>query len=135
MGMAFVFGFHHVENHPNRSFMRQYVERIDHFSMGVLGLETLFALWDVEHRFEEERAPGMLEARVAWCSFWRATVELFQMFHGRGAQQTREHLSKLPPGEGIVHAASLLQAVRRELRTAASDPGNCGRAELLLVLA
>jgi len=132
--MAFAFGFDHVENHPNPSFHRQYLTRIDHYSLGILGLEVLFALWDVEHRFDEERAPGMIEARKVWCSFWEAMFSLFQMFHMQGPEETRQYL-ECSAQDGIAHLSDVLKQVQQALRAAEADPANAGRAPLLHVLA
>jgi len=133
--MAFAFGFPYVESHPNQGFVKQYLGRIDHYSAGILGLEMLFALWNEEGRFDEERAPGMMEARAAWCEFWEAAVRIFQMFHVAGPQATREHLAGAAEGEGIARIASLLSAVRARLRASASDPSMKSKSALLLVLA
>ena len=74
--MALAFGFRYVETHPNRGFHRQYLSRIDHCSLGVLGLEVLFALWNRDDT--NEAAPGMAEAREAWCIYWHAVIRLFR---------------------------------------------------------
>merc|ERR1719301_147537 len=44
--MNVAFGSKYLEDHRNQGFARQYKERLDHFSMGVLALEVFFALWD-----------------------------------------------------------------------------------------
>jgi hypothetical protein len=108
--------------------------RIDHYSLGILGLEVLFALWDVEHRFDEERAPGMIEARKVWCSFWEAMFSLFQMFHMQGPEETRQYL-ECSAQDGIAHLSDVLKQVQQALRAAEADPANAGRAPLLHVLA
>lgn len=132
--MAFAFGFECVENHPNRSFHRQYLGRIDHYSLGILGLEVLFALWDVENRFDEERAPGMLEARELWCSFWEAMFSLFQMFHMQGPEETRQYLESTAD-DRIARITEVLKQVQQALRVAEADPANASRAALLHILA
>lgn len=132
--MAFAFGFEHVESHHNRSLVRQYLGRLDHYGLGVLGLEMLFALWDIENRFNEQRAPGMLEAREAWCDFWEAMFGLFQMFHMQGPEVTREYLEQTSTSSSM-RIAELLKQVQQKLRIAESDPGNADRAALLHVLA
>lgn len=43
--MALAYGNKHLTQHPDASFRRQYEERIDHFALGLLALEVLFALW------------------------------------------------------------------------------------------
>jgi len=95
---------------------------------------VLFALWDVEHRFDEDRAPGMLEARKVWCSFWEAMFSLFQMFHMQGPEETRQYL-ECSAQDGIAHLSDVLKQVQQALRTAEADPANAGRAPLLHVLA
>lgn len=131
--MAFAFGFRYVEAHPDPGFHRQYLSRIDHYSLGVLGLETLFSLWDYEHE-ADAGVPGMREARDAWCQFWYASIRLFQMFHLKGSQEVRKYIARSPE-DGIVGVVTHLKHLRQALRHAASQPGNSAVAPLLVVLA
>jgi len=132
--MALAFGFRYVETHPNPGFHRQYLFRIDHYSMGLLGLEVLFSLWDSDRRGDVESAPGILEARAAWCAFWDSVFRLFQMFHLQGPQQTQQFL-ELSQQNVLRHMADLLSEVYTTLRAAAAHPANAERAQLLRVLA
>jgi len=132
--MALAFGFRYVETHPNPGFHRQYLSRIDQYSLGLLGLEVLFSLWDPNRQGDAESAPGMLEARAAWCAFWDSVFRLFQMFHLQGPQQIRQFL-ELSQQNVLRHMADLLSDVYTTLRAAAAHPANAERAQLLRVLA
>jgi len=132
--MALALGFRYVEAHPNRGFQRQYLGRIDHYGMGILGLELLFALWDPTGPRVDEAAPGLRRARAAWCAYWELKFRLFQMFHLQGARQTQTYL-ECSPQRPLERLAELLAGVYRSLRAAAAHPANAGRAALLRVLA
>jgi len=131
--MAFAFGFKYVATHPNAGFQKQYLTRMDHFSLGVLGLETLFALWHTGEAYEGS-TPGMLEARAAWAKFWISVIHMFQMFHMQGAQEVRQYISQSQE-EGVASLVDNLRHLRQALRVAAVHPANAKRAALLLVLA
>jgi serine/threonine protein kinase len=128
--MAFGFGFKYVASHPNAGFQQQYLARMDHFGLGVMGLEALFSLCSLR----EEDAPGMREARRAWAAYWATVVNLFQMFHNKGAQEVRSFLSHAREG-GLGDLVDHLRRLRESLRAAAVHPQNGHCAALLLVLA
>ncbi|CAK0801040.1 unnamed protein product, partial [Prorocentrum cordatum] len=77
--MALALGFRHVAGHPNSGFQHQYLSRIDHFAAGIMGLEVLFALWDVAAL--EGPCSHLLEAHAAWTEYWSGIIVLFQQFH------------------------------------------------------
>lgn len=131
--MAFAFGFKYVATHPNSGFEQQYLHRMDHFSLGVLCLEVLFALWHTGEAYEGKH-PGLLEVRAAWCKYWVAVIYLFQMFHRQGAQEVRQFLSQ-SQDEGVTHLCNHLRQLRQSLRTAAVHPLNARCGALLRVLA
>lgn len=131
--MAFAFGFKYVATHPNAGFQQQYLTRMDHFSLGILGLEVLFALWQSSEAYDGKH-PGLLEARAAWCKYWVAVIQLFQMFHRYGANEVRQHLAE-SQHEGVTWLEGHLAQLRQALRTAARHPLNRQSATLLLVLA
>jgi hypothetical protein len=131
--MAFAFGFKYVATHPNAGFQHQYLARMDHFSLGVLGLETLLALWDAGEA-REGRAPCMPEVRAAWAKYWASVIHLFQMFHMQGAQEVRQFLAQ-SQDEGITSLVTHLRQLRQALRAAAAQPANFRVSALLLVLA
>jgi len=131
--MAFAFGFKYVATHPNSGYQRQYLSRIDHFSLGILGLETLFALWNTQEAYEGKN-PGLLEIRAAWVKYWMAVIHLFQMFHMQGAQEVRQFLSQ-SQDEGVSSLVAHLRQLRQSLRVAAVHHLNAPCAALLLVLA
>lgn len=130
--MAFAFGFKYVATHPNPGFQEQYLTRMDHFSLGVLGLEVLFALWNAGEAYEGNH-PGLLEVRAAWCKFWVIVIHLFQMFHRQGASDVRQFIAQ-SRDEGITCLVGHLRQLRQYLRVAASHAGN-GCAALFRVLA
>jgi serine/threonine protein kinase len=131
--MAFAFGFKYVATHPNPGFQQQYLARMDHFSLGVLVLETLFALWNTGEAYEGKH-PGLLEVRAAWCKYWVAVIHLFQMFHRQGAQEVRQFLAQ-SQDEGVTCLCNHLRQLRQSLRAAAAHPLNSSCAALLRVLA
>jgi len=131
---ALAFGFRYVETHPNPGFHRQYQSRIDHYSIGILGLEVLFSLWDSDRQGDVESAPGILEARAAWCAFWDASFRLFQMFHLQGPDQTRQFLD-LSQQCVLRRMADLLSDVYTKLRAVTVHPSNATWAQLFRVLA
>jgi serine/threonine protein kinase len=131
--MAFAFGFKYVATHPNAGFQHQYLVRMDHFSLGVLGLETLLALWDPAEA-REGSCVGMPEVRAAWGKYWAAVIHLFQMFHMQGAQEVRQFIAQ-SQDEGISSLVTHLRQLRHALRAAAAQPANMRVSALLLVLA
>lgn len=131
--MAFAFGFKYVATHPNAGFQQQYLNRMDHFSLGILGLEVLFALWNSSEAYDG-KYPGLLEARAAWCKYWVAVIQLFQMFHRCGPSEVRQHLAQ-SQHEGVTWLEGHLGQLRQFLRAAARDPLNRQSAPLLSVLA
>lgn len=132
--MAFAFGFKYVATHPNSGLQAQYLGRMDHFSLGVLALETFFALWHTREA-QEGDAPGLLEVRAAWCKYWVAVINLFQMFHGRGAQEVRQFLSHQSQDEGVNGLCNSLRQLRVALRAAAQQAKNAEYVIVLLVCA
>jgi serine/threonine protein kinase len=131
--MAFAFGFKYVATHPNSGFQQQYLQRMDHFSLGVLGLEALFALWNTGEAYEGKH-PGLLEVRAAWCKYWVAVIHLFQMFHRQGAQEVRQFLAQ-SQDEGVTCMCNHLRQLRQSLRAAAAHPLNSKCVALLRVIA
>jgi len=132
--MAFAFGFKCVATHPNTGFQQQYLTRMDHFSLGVLGLETLFALWDKHEAYEDGKCPGLIEVRKAWMKYWVLVIRMFQMFHMQGAHEVRAFLSQSQE-EGVASLMEYLRDLRKALRCAALQPANGFCTALLLVLA
>jgi len=128
--MAFAFGFGFVENHENKGHVRQYLKRMDHYSVGVLGLELFFALWEAP-QVDTEKSRPLKEVRSAWCEFWESTVRLFQMFHLKGPIATREYLTtNLDAGV----FAMLRQLVKLKDRLRAIPPTHA-QSGLMLALA
>lgn len=131
--MAFAFGFKYVATHPNPGFQHQYLTRMDHFGLGVLGLEVFLSLWD-QGEAEGGGCPGMLEICSAWNKYWTGIIHLFQMFHVQGPHEVRQFLSQ-SQNEGTTSLVTNLRQLRQSLRTAAAHPLNASWSALLLVLA
>jgi len=128
--MAFAFGFKYVTTHPNSGFQQQYLSRMDHFSLGVMGLEALFVLCGQQ----AGDAEGLREARDAWAVFWAIVVKLFQTFHTQGATEARALLAQAHDG-AVGELVASLRRLRQALRAAAARPANGRWSALLLVLA
>jgi len=128
--MAFSFGFKHVTRHPNQGLQKQYLTMLDYFSMGILGLETLFTLWR-KGEASESGCPGMLEVRNVWTKYWIQMVLIFQRFHREGAESVRKCLSHA----SINELMDSLRQLRQSLRNAAAMPHNRQYQSVLNVLA
>lgn len=96
--------------HACSGFQYQYLGRIDHFSVGILALETLFALWDPKEAADGS-TPGLLEARRAWARYWSVAIHMFQMFHLRGALEVRNFIIQ-SADEGITAVVEYLKQLR-----------------------
>ncbi|CAK0850183.1 unnamed protein product [Prorocentrum cordatum] len=117
--MAFAYGFGYLDMQGSGGFCRQYAERIDHYSFGILGLELLFGLWDTESATDGAVPLAMRRARSAWQLLWVEVLTLFQTFHVQGPQATRQRIG-LTSDEGIVRLTGLLAGLRGELRAVAA---------------
>jgi len=121
--MHFAYGHKYLEGHPDQSFKHQYEERIDHYSLGVLVLEVLFALWagpDAEVVADVNTMRGLVEVRVAWRSYWSAAYDFFQQFHSEGGKGVLPLRERLMRTQDLVHFVSKLRALCSSLRSAAS---------------
>lgn len=78
--MHFAYGCGYLEKHPDSSFCRQYAERLDHFALGILGLEVLFALW---HGPDGDKDCGrsVAEGESTWRRYWAGSLARFRRFH------------------------------------------------------
>lgn len=121
--MHFAYGHKYLEGHPDQTFRRQYEERIDHFSLGVLVLEVLFALWegpDTELVADIDTMRGLVEVRAAWRAYWSDAYNFFQQFHsegGKGFVALREGLVR---SQALVHFVAKLRTLCSTLRSAVS---------------
>lgn len=89
--MLMVYGHEYVSAHPDGSLLQQYLQRIDHFSFGVLMLEVFFGLWkgpDVDTK------RSVIEAWLAWRGYWSDAVGLFQAYHSEGADNLRHKMAR-----------------------------------------
>jgi len=95
--MLMTFGSKSLEVLPDTSIRRQYIERIDHYSFGVLVLELLFAMWCGPEKEEEVKGDQLFvitAAMRAWRFFWTDAMVFFQKFHTEGASSTRKAMAK-----------------------------------------
>lgn len=126
--MLLAYGHKYLEAHPDPSFKRQYKHRIDHYALGVLALEVLFALWqgpvvsDAAVKEEEDvkvtmQRQALEKARTAWRAYWADVMGLFQKFHAEGAVVVREMLAR---SQAISQLADELRMLCTQLRAAAA---------------
>jgi len=95
--MLMAFGSSSLEALPDASIQRQYTERIDHYSFGVLVLELLFALWHGPEKEEDIKGDQLLVikgAMRAWRFFWTDAIAFFQKFHTEGVSNTQQAMAK-----------------------------------------
>lgn len=119
--MLMVYGYKYLDAHPDSSFLKQYKQRMDHFSFGVLALEVFFALWsgreaEAAEGLRAEQVPALAKARAAWRAFWTDAVGFFQMFHTKGASTTRQALAR---AQAISKYVDKLKTLYSALRHAA----------------
>lgn len=133
--MLLTFGYKYLEAHPDANFRRQYRDRIDHFSLGSLSIEVVFALWDCPddptcycEDDEEEKAAkdidvklarhsAVAKARSSWHAYWADAISLYQRFHTEGALAIRQELSR---SQVLSHMVDKLRILCSALRTAAN---------------
>lgn len=116
---------------------RLYRERIDHYALGVLVLEVVFARWVGPK--DEARASGPLKAivdvRASWRHYWFLAWELFQILHAHGGCEQTRH--RLIVGTGL-HLAFIeaLRTLCAALRAASALMANapCGGPEVAVLL-
>jgi hypothetical protein len=121
--MHFAYGHKYLEGHPDQSFKRQYEERIDHYSFGVLVLEVFFALWEgpgAEVAADVDTMRGLTEARAAWRAYWSDAYDFFQQFHSEGGKGVLALRERLVRSQDLTHFVSKLRILCSALRSAAS---------------
>lgn len=137
--MHFAYGHKYLEGHPDPTFRRQYEERIDHFSLGVLVLEVFFALWegpDAELVADLDTMRGLVEARAAWRAYWSDAYDFFQQFHSEGGKGFLALRERLMRSQDLLHFAKKLRTLCSALRSAVSlSESKTGIAPLLWVAA
>ncbi|CAK0837844.1 unnamed protein product, partial [Prorocentrum cordatum] len=124
--MLLTHGHRHLDGQPDRDFAGQYEHRIDHFSLGVLLCEVLFALWRgpaAEASLGEERSQALAAARAAWRAYWSRVVGFFQKFHAEGALALREAISRTGALGQLVHELGALCAALRAAERCAAEGG------------
>lgn len=105
--MNLTFGPKYLETHPNQGFVRQYKERLDHFSIGIFALEAFFALW---HGRDDSGVGHQIEpVRMAWCSYWKLAIQTFQNFHGMELSTLRRRITSDQTINHLDHKLKLLQ--------------------------
>jgi len=116
--MLMVYGHRYLETHPDGSFLQQYAHRLDHFSLGILALEVLFALWrGPSQEAGAGRGQALEEARSAWRAVWRDAMFFFQLFHAKGLKATREAFAR---SQAVAHYVDRIRKLCTALRAAAS---------------
>jgi serine/threonine protein kinase len=117
--MMLAYGHKYLESHPEQGFLREYQERLDHFALGVVSLEMLFALEDRSSEADGSKAAAAVnKARVAWRRYWTKAIELFQGFFIKGPNNLRPLLA----GGLLTQLVGLLQDLIVKLRgIAATD--------------
>lgn len=121
--MHFAYGHKYLEGHPDQTFKRQYEERIDHYSLGVLVLEVFFALWegpDAEATADADTMRGLVESRAAWRAYWSNAYDFFQQFHSEGGKGVLALRERLVRSQDLVHFCSKLRTLCSALRSAVS---------------
>jgi len=114
--MLMAFGSKSLEALPDTSIRRQYIERIDHYSFGVLVLELLFALWCGPEKEQEAKGDQLLAitgALRAWRFFWTDAMGFFQKFHSEGASSTQQALAKSSAMSNFIQKQTVLCAALR----------------------
>mmetsp|Transcript_6936 Transcript_6936/g.17073 ORF Transcript_6936/g.17073 Transcript_6936/m.17073 type:complete len:486 (-) Transcript_6936:37-1494(-) len=108
----------------------QYTARLDHYAVGILGLEMLLGL--TEHQ-EAQRWTGLAELRRAWGAYWRASMTIFQkMWRPGGFGTLRETLKQERFDSRLKH---LLSDVQRALQAMARSLQTCKPvSDLLMIL-
>lgn len=130
--MAFTYGFTYLSGHANQGYIAQYLHRMDHFGLGILGLEMLFALWDPSEAYTKS-LPGMLQARAAWANYWVNVLRLFQMFHAQGATAVRCHMTNAK-ADGLFKLQNDLAELIRALHSASITCGDEALSGVLMLL-
>lgn len=130
--MIFTYGHKYVQEHPDTGALRQYLERLDHFSMGVLALELFFALWNGMDSDAAAPPEEVVSARVAWRKFWGTAISFYQQFHGQGVENFRRLLMGSPALSALQGS---LHELQQALRLAAGTNESRGFAPLLFVAA
>jgi hypothetical protein len=122
------FGWKYLSTHPNTGLVRQYKERLDHFSMGILGLEMFFALWN---GIDDSGAGRQLEpVQMAWSNYWRLALETFQDFHRLEISMLRKKLTQC---QTVNTLERKLQVLRTALLSFAQKVPNHACATLFTV--
>jgi len=138
--MMIAYGCGHVRLHPDQGFQRQYVQRLDHFGLGVAALEALFALWDGSTVADADADSGRAaarrralgEARAAWLAYWKVALGLFQGFHAEGPERTSRRLSR---SQDVPQLLRRLRALCSALANAAAVAPDPAEAAVLRVAA
>jgi len=107
-----------------------YSTRLDHYAIGILGLEMLMGL--TEHR-DAQSWPGLAELRRAWGAYWRAVMTIFQKMWSPGGFGTLRETVKQQRFDCLLQ--HLLADVQRALQAMAhSVKAHRPVSALLLVL-
>jgi len=98
--------------------------------MGILGLETFFALWNDIN--DSIAGPQLDPVKMAWRNYWRLALETFQDFHRLELSMLRK---KLTQSQMVNHLDRKLQVLRNALRIFAQNVPKHACATLFTVCA
>lgn len=93
--MLIVYGQKYLADHPDCSFLRQYMARIDHFAIGIVSLEMIFTLSmppPQDAAWAKSEVDSFNMVREAWRAYWADSVGLYQRFHAEGGAKLRQAL-------------------------------------------
>lgn len=79
--MQFAHGASYLEQHQDARLRELYLERLDHYSFGVLLLETLFALWGGAS-LDQDCGEAMIKAQAMWRAYWARSCSLMKRVFG-----------------------------------------------------
>jgi serine/threonine protein kinase len=114
--MLMAFGSNSLEVLPDMNIQRQYTERIDHYSFGVLVLELLFALWcgpEKEEDVKGDQLRVITGAMRAWRFFWTDAMGFYQKFHCEGVPSIQQAMAKSSAISNFMEKQTLLCAALR----------------------
>jgi serine/threonine protein kinase len=114
-------GADYLVDHPDKNFLRQYQERLDHFGMGILCLETFFTLWN-RIWINVDCGDQLYLVYAAWCNYWHVAIDTFQVFHRSEIDHFRREMSR---GQRIAQLAKGIENLVAALRLfARTEPEN-----------
>lgn len=127
--IQFAHGASYLEQHPDAGLRNLYLERLDHYSFGVLLLETFFALWGGAS-VDPSCSEAMIKAQATWHSYWVQACALMKRVFG-DAELLRDQMVR---GRELQLFSASHEALCSSLRAAAAAEGGAGNTELSVLL-